>query len=87
VDELKLLLHAVQSLSRKRSSLVLGHHASVAQLLDMVDLRHPVHHLIAPELSECLKVEMPKSLVPTLGLIISMSNEVEGLSHLHVKHV
>jgi hypothetical protein len=40
-----------------------------------------------PELLECLKVEMPKPLMPTPGLIISMSGEAEGPSHLHVKHV
>jgi hypothetical protein len=53
----------------------------------VVDLRHPVHHLLVPELPEGLKVEMPKPLMPTPGLIISTSGEVEGPSHLHVKHV
>jgi hypothetical protein len=67
--------------------LVLGHHAGVAWLLDMVDLRHPAHHLLVPELPERLKVEMPKPLVPMLGLIISTSGEARGLSYLHVKHV
>jgi hypothetical protein len=87
VDKLKLLQRVVQSLSKKRSSLVLGHHAGVPQLLDVVDLRHPAHHLLAPELPERLDVVMPKLLVPTPCLIISMSGEAEGPSHVHVKHV
>jgi hypothetical protein len=53
----------------------------------MVDLWHPTHHLITPKLPEHLKVEMPKSIMPTPGLIISMSGEAEELSHLHVKYV
>jgi hypothetical protein len=63
----------VRSLSRKRPSLVLDHHVGVTQLLDVVDLWHPTHHLLAPELPEHLEVEMPKPLVPTPGLIISTS--------------
>jgi hypothetical protein len=46
-----------------------------------------MHHLLAPELSERLEVEMPKLFMPTPGLIISTSGEAEGSSHLHVKHV
>jgi hypothetical protein len=87
VDEPELLLHAVRSVSRKRLPLVLGHHACVAQLLDVVDLRHPAHHLLAPDLPERLEVEMPKPLVPMPSLIVSTSDEAEGLDHLHVKHV
>jgi hypothetical protein len=67
--------------------LVLGHHTGVAQFLDVVDLRHPMHLLLAPELLDRLKVEMSKLLVATPGLIISTSSETEGPSHLHVKHV
>jgi hypothetical protein len=87
VDKLELLQCTVQSLSRKRLPLVLGHHAGVAQLVNVVDMQHLVHHLLAPELLERLEVEVPKPLVPTLGLIISMSGEAEGSSHIHVKHV
>jgi hypothetical protein len=87
VDELELLLCVVQSLSRKRPPLVLGHHACVTQLLDVVDLRHPAHHLLTSELMERLEVEMPKPLVPIPGLIISMRDKAEGSGHLHVKHV
>jgi hypothetical protein len=86
VDELELLLRAVRSLLRKRSPLVFGHHAGVAQLLNVVDLQYPTHHLLMPKLLECLKVEMPKPIMPMPGLIISMSGEAKGLSHLHVKH-
>jgi hypothetical protein len=57
---------------------VLGHHVGVAQLLDVVDLRHPTHHLLTLELPERLEVEMPKPRMPTPGLIISMSGEAEG---------
>jgi hypothetical protein len=46
-----------------------------------------MHLLLAPELLDCLKVEMSKLLVATPGLIISTSSETEGPSHLHVKHV
>jgi hypothetical protein len=67
--------------------LVLVQHVGVAQLLNMVDLWHPTHHLLTPKLSEHLKVEMPKSIMPTPSLIISMSGEAEELSHLHVKYV
>jgi hypothetical protein len=87
VDKLELLQRTIRSLSRKRLPLVLGHHAGVAQLIDVVDMRHPVHHLLAPELLERLKVEVPKPLVPMLGLTISMSGEAEEPSHIHVKHV
>jgi hypothetical protein len=50
VDGLKLLLCVVHNLTGKVPLLELGHHASVAQLLDVVNLRHPVHHLLTPEL-------------------------------------
>jgi hypothetical protein len=53
----------------------------------MVNLRHPAHHLFAPEFLKCLEVEIPKPLVPMPGLIISTSSKAEGLSYLHVKHV
>jgi hypothetical protein len=46
-----------------------------------------VHHLLTPELPERLKVEMPESSVPSLGLIVSTSGEAQGPSHLHMKHV
>jgi hypothetical protein len=49
MDKLELLQHTVQSLSRKRPSFVLGHHAGVTQQLDMVDLRHLAHHLLSEE--------------------------------------
>jgi hypothetical protein len=87
VDKVKLLQRTVRSLSRKRPPLVLGHHTGVTQLLNVVDVRHSTHHLLAPELPERLEVEMPKPLVPTPCLIISTSSEAEGPSHLHVKHV
>jgi hypothetical protein len=87
VDELELLLRVVHSMRGKGPPLELGHHVGVAQLLDVVDLRHPVHHLLTPELPEHLKVEMPESFMPSSGLIISMSGEAKGLGHLHVKHV
>jgi hypothetical protein len=61
----------------EKAPLVLGHHAGVAQLLDVVDLRHPTHHLLTPEFPERLEVEMPKPLVPKPGLIISMSGAPE----------
>jgi hypothetical protein len=78
---------AVQSPSRKRLPLVFGHHAGVAQLLDVVDLWHPTYHLLTPELPERLEVEMTKPLMAMSSLIISTSGKAEGLSHLHVKHV
>jgi hypothetical protein len=90
VDKLELLQRAVRSLSRKRPPLVLGRHACVAQLLNVVDLRHPTHpthDLLTPKLSERLEVEMPKPLMPTPCLIISTSGKAEGPSHLHVKHI
>jgi hypothetical protein len=86
VDELELLQRTVRNLSRKRPLLVLGHHACVTQLRDVVDLRHPTHHLLAPEILERLEVEMPEPFMPTPGLIVSMSGEAEGPDHLHVKH-
>jgi hypothetical protein len=87
VDELELLLRTVHNLTGKGPPLELGHHAGVAQLFDVVDLRHPAHHPLTPELSERLEVEMPESFVPSLGLIVSTSGEAEGSGHLHVKHV
>jgi hypothetical protein len=78
VDELELLLCAVRSMLRKKSSLVLGLHVGVTQLLDVIDLQHLAHHLLTPELPERLEVEMLKPLVPTPGLIILMSDKAEG---------
>jgi hypothetical protein len=66
---------------------VLGHHACVIELLDVVYQWHPAHYLPVPKLPKCLKMEMPKPLVPTPGLIMLMSGEAERPSHLHVKHV
>jgi hypothetical protein len=87
VDELELLLCAVHSLTGKGPPLELGHHACVAQLLDVVNLRHPAHHLLTPKLPEHLEVEMPESFVPSPSLIVSTSGEAEGPDHRHVKHV
>jgi hypothetical protein len=43
---------------------MLGHHAGVTQLFNVVDLQHPTHHLLAPKLVERLKVEMSEPPVP-----------------------
>jgi hypothetical protein len=53
----------------------------------VVNLWHPAHHLLTPELPKRLEEEMPKPVVPTPGLIVSTSGEAEGLGHLDVKHV
>jgi hypothetical protein len=71
----------------KRLPLWLGHHAGVAQLLDMVILWHPTHHLLMLDLLKHFEVEMPKPFMPVPHLIVSMSGKVEGSGHLHVKHV
>jgi hypothetical protein len=87
VDKLELLHCMVQSLTGKRPLLELGHHVGVAQLLDVVVLRHPAHHLLMPVLLKRLKVEMPKSFMSAPCLIISMSGKAEGPDQLHEKHV
>jgi hypothetical protein len=66
---------------------VLGHHAGVTQLLDLVDMWHPTHQMLVPELPKCLEVEMPKPFMLVSALIISTSGEAKGSGHLHVKHV
>jgi hypothetical protein len=71
----------------EKAALELGHHAGVSHLLDVVDLRHPAHHLLTPELPKRREVEMPKPFIPAPGLIVSTSGEVEGPGHLHVKHI
>jgi hypothetical protein len=87
MDKLELLQHVVRSLTRKRPPLELGHDTGVTQLLNVVDLRHPAHHLLTSELLKCLEVEMPKPFMLAPGLIILMSGKAEGPGHLHVKHV
>jgi hypothetical protein len=85
VDELELLL--VHNLTGKGLPLELGHHTGVAQLLDVIDLRHPTHYLLTPELPERLEVEMPESFMSSPSFIVSTISEAEGSSHLHVKNV
>lgn len=48
MDELELLLHVVHSLMRKRALLLLGYHACVTQLLDVVNPGQLTHHLLVP---------------------------------------
>jgi hypothetical protein len=50
-------------------------------------VRHALHHLLATELLQGLKVEVPKALVPPPSVFVAVSCKTKGLRHLHVKDV
>ena len=65
----------------------LGEDAGVAELLHVVDVRHAPHHLLAAELSQGLKVEVPKALVPPPSVVVAAGCKTKRLRHLRVKDV
>ena len=87
MNELQLLLGAVARLVWEGKTPLLRRHAGVAELLDMVDGRHPLHHLLSTELPQGHKVEVPKALVPTPHIVIVASCKAKGLHHLGMENV
>jgi len=69
----------------KGESPLLRQHADVAELLHTVKARQASHHLRGTEPLQSLKVKVPEALVPRL--VVPMSNETEGLCHLHVEDI
>ena len=72
---------------REEQPLLLRQHTGAAELLDMVDVRHPPHHLLSTKLTQGLKVEVPKALMPMPPIIISPSCKEKGLHHLSVEDI
>ena len=66
---------------------MLGEDAGVVELLHVLDSRHALHNLHVAELLQGLEVEVPKSLVPPLGAVITAGWKTHGLRHLHMKNV
>jgi hypothetical protein len=60
--------------------------AGVAELLHMLSW-HALHHLLVVELLQGLEVEVPKALVPSLGVIVAVGCKTHGLHYLHVEDV
>jgi hypothetical protein len=87
VYELQLLLSAKARLAGEREPLQLGEDAGVAELLHVVDARHAPHHLLAAELPQGLKVEVPKALVPPPSVVVAVGCKTKRLRHLCVKDV
>ena len=87
MHQLELLGGAVGGLTREGTTLQLGHHTGVVELLDVVDAGHAVDHLLLIELLQGFKVKMPKALVPAPRLIISVRGKVEGVRHLYMEHI
>lgn len=84
--QLKLLGGAVKGLTREGPALLLCHHASVAELLDMVNVLHAMDNLLAEPL-QGFKVKEPEALMPAPCLIVLARDKAEGLRHLHMKHI
>jgi hypothetical protein len=63
VYELQLLLGMEARPTREGEPPQLGEDAGVAELLHVIDVRHAPHHLLAAELPQGLKVEVPKALL------------------------
>jgi hypothetical protein len=74
-------------LARKREPPQLGEDIGVAELLHVVNVRHAPHHLLATELPQGLKVEVPKALVPPPSVIVAVGYKTKRLHHLRVKDV
>jgi hypothetical protein len=53
----------------------------------MHDAWQAPHHLLVVELLQGLEVEMPKALVPPLGVIVTVSYKTKGLRHLHMEDI
>ena len=77
----------VLGFSRERSPPLLGDDAGVAELLDMLDRRQPVHHVVLGELVERVEVEVAVAFMPVPCFVILARGEVEWLRRLEVEDV
>jgi hypothetical protein len=48
----------------------------------VVDVRHASHHLLAAELPQGLKVEVPKAIVPPPSVVVTEGRKTKRLHHL-----
>jgi hypothetical protein len=87
VHELKPLFGSESRLAREEEALLLRQDAGVAELLDVVHVRHASHHPLGAELLQSLKVEMPKALLPPPSFVIATSCKAQGLLHLGIEDV
>ena len=87
VHELQLLLGAEACLVGEGELPLLDADVGVIELLHVLDSRHALDHLLVVELLQGLEVEVPKALVPLLGVIVVASCMTHGLHHLHVEDI
>jgi hypothetical protein len=87
VHELQLLLGAEARLAGEREPPLLGEDAGVAELLHVLNSWHALRHLLVAELLQGLEVEVPKALVPPLGVVITAGCKAHGLHHLYMEDV
>ena len=87
MHQLELLDGVVGGLTREWPTLQLGHHIGVAELLDVVDIGHVADHLLLAKLFQGLEVKVPETLMPAPCLVVPAHGKVEGMRHLHMKHI
>jgi hypothetical protein len=51
----------------------------------VLDSRHALRHLLIAELLQGLEVEVPKALVPPLGVVVAAGCKTHGPRHLYVE--
>ena len=87
MNKLELLLRAVQGLTWEGAPPLLRGDAGVAELLDVVDHRHPACHSPLAQLVQHLEVEMAEPFVPVPRFIVSARGEAEWSSHLKMEDI
>ena len=87
MHKLELLGDLVGGLTWERSALQLGHHASVAELLDVVDVGHAMGHSLLTKLLQDLEVKVPKTLMLVPCFVVLVHDKAKGVCHLHMNHI
>jgi hypothetical protein len=87
MHEVDLLLSLVLGSLRERRPLLLRQDAVLADLLDVVDRRQPLHHLTASELAQRLEVEVAVTLMPVPRHVADPCGEAHRGSNVHVEEV
>jgi hypothetical protein len=71
----------------ERRALLLGEDTIFTYLLDVVDSRQPVHHLLASQLAQRLEVEVAIALMPAPCHVADPRRETHRSGDGHVKEV
>ena len=87
VYKFQLLLGLEACLAGKGEPPLLSEDAGVVELLHMVDARYAPCHLLVAEPLQSLEVEVPKALVPSPGVIITVGYKAHGMHHLHMEDI